>query len=53
MKLTLVSITHNGRKHRFWLRLRYVGDRAQISPQCLNGLLNHIGVRRGDTYSIG
>lgn len=53
MKLTLVTIKHNGHSHRFWLKLRYVADRAQISQHCLNGLLDSVGVRRGDTYIIG
>lgn len=53
-KLTLISITFRGRKYTAFVQAEYdLQGKARISEPFLNRVLNAIGVRRGDTYTIG
>ena len=53
MKKVFVSILYNGRKYSYLIDARFVQGRAVVSQTVIDGLLDKIGVRRGDTYSIG
>ena len=52
-KKVFVSIGYNSRKYIYLVDALFVNGRAVVSQTVIDGLLNKIGVRRGDTYSIG
>ncbi len=53
-KLTAVTIYFRNRCHNFFLQLEYDNRGAARMPQhTLDRLLDQIGVRRGDTYTLG
>jgi len=54
MKLTLVTITHNGRKHTAYLKCNTTKDgKAYLTPDQLEMLLQRYGIPRGATYILG
>jgi hypothetical protein len=53
MKKVFVSIRYNGRNYSYLVDASFVEGRAVVSQTAIDGLLDKIGVRRGDTYSIG
>ena len=52
-KLTMVSIRYNSRLYTFFAPATTVEGRSVIAKDILERLLNRIGVRRGDTYTLG
>ena len=53
MKLTLVTILFKGIRYSRFFNLPYVNGRALMPEGILDQWLDSIGVRRGQTYSIG
>lgn len=53
MKLTLVTIQFNGIRYSRFFNLPYVNGRALMPESILDEWLDFIGVRRGQTYSMG
>jgi hypothetical protein len=54
MKKAFITIRYNGRKHTYLVNVRYNKDgRAVVAQDVIEGLLDKIGLRRGDTYTIG
>lgn len=52
-KLTMITITFRGRQHTYFVWARMENQRARVSQDVLDRVLDRLGVRRGDTYSIG
>jgi hypothetical protein len=52
-KKVFVSIRYNSHKYTYLVDALIVNGQAVVSQSVIDGLLNKIGVRRGDTYSIG
>lgn len=53
-KLTLVSVSSNGRQISCFVNLVCVNGRAVASQQLINNMLSEIGcTSRGQTYSVG
>lgn len=53
-KLTLVSVSSNGRQISCFVNLAVVNGRAVASQQLINNMLSEIGcTNRGQTYSVG
>ena len=53
MKKIFVSIQYNSRKYTYLVDALFVNGRAVVAQSVIDNLLDRIGVRRGDTYSIG
>ncbi len=54
IKLTMVSITVDGRRKTWFIKLPYINGKAVMSESTLNKLLREIGCySRGHTFSIG
>jgi hypothetical protein len=53
MKKIFVSIQYNSRKYTYLVDALFVNGRAVVAQSVIDTLLDRIGVRRGDTYSIG
>lgn len=53
-KLTAVTVTFNGRRHTVFVKAN-INEKGQavISQKFLDSVVDSIGVRRGDTYSVG
>jgi hypothetical protein len=52
-KKVFVSIRYNFHKYTYLVDASFVNGRAVVSQQVIDSLLDKIGVRRGETYSIG
>ena len=52
-KKGFVSIRYNARKYTYLVNASIVNGRAVVSRTIIDVLLDKIGVRRGDTYTIG
>lgn len=53
-KLTAVSVGFRGQSHHFFLKLQCDEQgRARVPQHQLDRILESIGVRRGDTYTVG
>lgn len=53
-KLTMISVRFNGRLYTVFAPCQQTAEgQTQTSQQVLDDLLNRLGVRRGDTYSLG
>ena len=53
MKKIFVSIQYNSHKYTYLVDASFVNGRAVVAQSVIDTLLDRIGVRRGDTYSIG
>ena len=51
-KLTMISIRFRGRLHTFFVMARVESGKAAVDSGVYERLLDHLGVRRGDTYSF-
>lgn len=52
MKKVFVSIQYNSHKYTYLVDASFVNGRAVVAQSVIDNLLDRIGVRRGDTYSI-
>lgn len=52
-KLTMISIRFQGRLHWFFVNAKIVNGKTVVAESVLEELLDGIGVRRGDTYTLG
>jgi len=52
-KLTLVSIYYRGTRHSSFIGLPVIDGKVVLAGSQLERMLVKIGVRHGDTYSIG
>lgn len=53
-KLTAVTISSNGRKKQFFVRLRQKATGGAELPQhMLNKMLDSMNIQRGQTYTVG
>lgn len=53
MKLTLINVYHEGKKHQEFIMCKYEEGRAVLSMDRLNKILDKLKVPRGGTYSVG
>jgi hypothetical protein len=53
IKKVFVTIHHRGVRHNFLCDAYQEGNRFKITQTVLEHLLDQVGVRRGDTYSMG
>jgi hypothetical protein len=54
LKLTMVSISAHGKRITRFLQLPAdVNGRAHLPGSMLNRMLDELGCRRGDTFSVG
>lgn len=53
VRKTFVTIRVNGQTHTVLVNAKIIAGRAVVSQVVIDQLLDRLGVRRGDTYSIG
>lgn len=53
VRKTFITITFNSRRHTFLVDANIVAGRAIVQQSVIDRLLDKIGVRWGQTYTIG